>query len=243
MDFGGVGMDRRVNDGLVIFGAAVVLASVVAFSAMWRTEFKDDSLTDWLIALVSFGGLIVSGAAFLYLKGTFEETRRAAEVAENQLKLAKISRDDSFRAAIQAARPWLGIGAEKPPRCWQEGRNIACDFKLKNFGGSPATNIMVATWVLSFPQIDDYEHAIEHYARSYLETDDYNLPRVVFPQNGTRFFVWTTDERKDTHYNYLFVKVHYEQRYLAEVNAFTTFFVIDLSYGRFKFLPGRVLYS
>lgn len=105
-------MNWRANDGLVIGGAAVVLLSVVALSAMWRTEFKDDSLTDWLTVLVSFGGLLMSVVAFIYLKGTFEATKEQADAAKNQVHLAEIANKNTKAIARQNLRPWVVVSGE-----------------------------------------------------------------------------------------------------------------------------------
>lgn len=98
-------MDWRINDGLVIGGAAVVLLSVVALSAMWRTEFETTgSLADWILAGCASIGVVTSAVGLFLLLKTLNENRvmsRAAQRTNEDTRWQKILENRPFLMPVR----------------------------------------------------------------------------------------------------------------------------------------------
>jgi hypothetical protein len=106
----------------------------------WARRFvsAEDTLAQWVMAFLSFGALVVSGAAVWLVSETLKETKkavadsaRAAKAAEAAVEVTRESAEKQLRAYVEVVSVRLGDET-------QEGAPAPVHVCLKNTGQTPA---------------------------------------------------------------------------------------------------------
>ena len=142
-----------------------------------RLVSAEDTLAQWVMAFFTVVIAGLTGVALCYIKKTADFASDTLTQAEKTTEAAKATVDETRRIGEAQTRAYLScVGAS----CWVRGRHLIVEFKVKNFGQSPAINV-TSTLNFEYSAFDDpkFPEKVETKKSLNVVSGEYLIPSGV----------------------------------------------------------------